>query len=282
MKSIILLCMAVVQNANKVKMPNMHLDKLKIILDNEIKIRNSACELCEEKPDPLMVASKYQNESIALICALFAYGNAKLIVKFLNSLNFSLLECSEDEIMSNLKNYYYRFQKPDDVIALFIALKRLKQVDSIENIVFDGYKKDGDIIEGLKNLISSIRSVYTVHNTQGYDFLIGQVPADKISSPYKRYMMYFRWMVRKDNLDMGLWSKIDKAHLLMPLDTHTFHLSQKLGLLNRKTYDMRAVIELTERLRRFDDKDPIKYDFAIYRLGQESQISKIIEKINTN
>jgi hypothetical protein len=45
---------------------------------------------------------------------------------------------------------------------------------------------------------------------------------------------------------------------------------------------MRAVIELTERLRRFDDKDPIKYDFAIYRLGQESQISKIIEKINTN
>jgi len=274
--------MDVVQNVNKVKMPNMHLDKLKIILDNEIKIRNSTCELCEEKPDPLMVASKYQDEGIALICALFAYGNAKLIVKFLNSLNFSLLECSEDEISANLKNHYYRFQKSDDVIALFIALKRLKQIDSIENIVYDGYKKDGNIIEGLKKLISSIRLVHTMHNTQGYDFLIGQIPTSKISSPYKRYMMYFRWMVRKDNLDMGLWSKIDKAHLLMPLDTHTFHLSQKLGLLNRKTYDMRAAIELTERLRSFDDKDPIKYDFAIYRLGQESQISKIIEKITIN
>jgi len=89
-------------------------------------------------------------------------------------------------------------------------------------------------------------------------------------------------MVRKDNLDMGLWNKIDKAHLLMPLDTHTFHLSQKLGLLKRKTYDMKATIELTEQLRKFDVNDPIKYDFAIYRLGQESQISQILEKIATN
>lgn len=274
--------MAVVKNANKTKAANMHLDRLKIILDREIDIRNSDCELCEDKPDPLMVASRYQDESIALICALFAYGNAKLIVKFLNSLDFSLLECSEDEISSNLKNHYYRFQKPDDVIALFIALKRLKQIDSIENIVFEGYKKDADIIEGLKNLICSIRSVYTLQNTQGYDFLIGQIPTPKISSPYKRYMMYFRWMSRKDNLDMGLWSKIDKAHLLMPLDTHTFHLSQKLGLLNRKTYDMKAVIELTNQLKKFDANDPIKYDFAIYRLGQESQISQILEKITIN
>ncbi len=274
--------MAIAHNAKKVKMANMYLDKLKIILDNEIEMRNSACELCEEKPDPLMVASKHQDESIALVCALFAYGNAKLIVKFLNSLDFSLLECSEQEISAKLQKHYYRFQKPDDVIALFIALKRLKQIDSIENIVFNGYKKDGDVIEGLTNLIRTIRSVFTQHNTQGYDFLIGQIPALKISSPYKRYMMYFRWMVRKDNLDMGLWNKIDKAHLLMPLDTHTFHLSQKLGLLKRKTYDMRAVIELTGQLRKFDDKDPIKYDFAIYRLGQENQISQILEKIAVN
>lgn len=259
-----------------------NLSLLKTLLDNEINTRNNASELCEDKPDPLMVASRYQDESIALICALFAYGNARLIVKFLNSLDFSLLDCSEKEISSNLQNHYYRFQKSDDVIALFIALKRLKQIDSIENLVFEGYKKDGNIIEGLKNLISTIRSVYPLHNTQGYDFLIGQIPTSKISSPYKRYMMYFRWMVRKDNLDMGLWDKIDKADLFMPLDTHTFHLSQKIGLLKRKTYDMKAAIELTKQLRKFDAKDPIKYDFAMYRLGQECQISQILEKIAIN
>lgn len=263
-------------------MQNINLDKLKIILENEIGIRNNACELCEDKPDPLMVASRYQDESIALVCALFAYGNAKLIVKFLNSLDFSLLECSEKEISAKLQKHYYRFQKPQDVIALFIALKRLKEIDTIENIVYGGYKKDENIIDGLIKLISAIRSVSNLNDSQGYDFLVGQIPTQKTSSPYKRYMMYFRWMVRKDNLDMGLWGKINKADLLMPLDTHTFHLSQKLGLLKRKTYDMKAAVELTEQLRKFDSLDPIKYDFAIYRLGQESQISQILEKIVIN
>ena len=76
-------------------------------------------------------------------------------------------------------------------------------------------------------------------------------------------------MVRKDNLDLGLWSKIDKKDLLLPLDTHTFKVSERLGLLKRKTYDMKAAIEITNRLRQFDKDDPIKYDFALYRLGQE-------------
>ena len=82
-------------------------------------------------------------------------------------------------------------------------------------------------------------------------------------------MMYLRWMVRKDALDMGLWSKIDKKDLLIPLDTHTFKMSQKLKLLKRKSYDMKAVHELTERFRKWDPYDPVKYDFALYRLGQE-------------
>ncbi len=63
---------------------------------------------------------------------------------------------------------------------------------------------------------------------------------------YKRYLMYLRWMVRSDNIDMGLWSKIDKKDLIIPLDTHTFNVSLRLGLLKRKTYDMKASIELTK------------------------------------
>ena len=69
------------------------------------------------------------------------------------------------------------------------------------------------------------------------------------------------------------WDVVDATpygkDLLMPLDTHTFKVSQRLGLLKRKTYDMKASIELTNTLRIFDAKDPIKYDFALYRLGQE-------------
>jgi len=242
---------------------------IKARLDQEVKNRNTLTEFSQEKPDPLMVALPYQDEAIALICALFAYGNAKAIVKFLQSLDFSLLDQSEENITKALSAHYYRFQKSEDIIALFIALKRLKAKHSIEDIFYEGYAKEQNILDGLWHFITALKASYP-YESRGYKFLIGSVPKTQASAgAYKRYMMFLRWVVRKDNLDMGLWSKIDKKDLLMPLDTHTFHVSRRLGLLKRKSYDLKAVVELTQTLRTFDAKDPIKYDFALYRLGQE-------------
>ena len=241
-------------------------------LDAEVIIRNTFNEVSEEKPDPLLIVKKYNNETIALICALFAYGNVKAIIKFLERLDFSLLEASDELIEKELSSHYYRFQNSQDISALFIALKRLKQIDSIENIFYEAYQKEENVLDGLWNFISTMKEVYP-RESRGYKFLIGSVPK-KVSSAgtYKRYLMFLRWMVRSDEIDLGLWSKIDKKDLLMPLDTHTFKVSQKLGLLKRKTYDMKAVLELTETLKGFDHFDPIKYDFALYRLGQEKII----------
>ncbi len=251
----------------------MKLSEAKALLDAEVEKRNVRSELSLEKPDPLLIASKFQDETIALICALFAYGNAALIVNFLASLDFSLLDESEENIRKTFASHYYRFQKPEDVIALFIAMKRLKEIDSIENIFYEGYKKEHNILDGMWYFIEVLKNIYT-HQTQGYSFLVGSVPKKiNTAGTYKRYMMYLRWMVRKDSLDMGLWSKVDKKDLLMPLDTHTFKVSQKLKLLKRKSYDMKAVIELTERFRKWDKTDPVKYDFALYRLGQENIIT---------
>ena len=250
----------------------MTLAQIKELLDQEVEARNTSFELCYEKPDPLFIAQKYQDESIALICALFAYGNAHQIIKFLESLDFGLLHESETEIKKALSSHYYRFQKSEDVTALFIALKRLKDIDTLENIFHQGYQKEGDLLDGLWSLIEKIRECYP-HESYGYNFLVG-IPPKRVTSAgtYKRYLMYLRWMVRQDSLDMGLWSKIDKKDLLMPLDTHTFHVSRKIGLLQRKSCDMKAAIELTEKLKKFDRSDPVKYDFALYRLGQEKLV----------
>jgi len=247
----------------------LKLSEVKRLLDTEVKNRNNITELSLDKPDPLLIASKYKDEFIALICALFAYGNAGQIVKFLSSLDFTLLDKSEEVIKKTLSFHYYRFQKPEDVSALFIALKRLREEESIENLFYKGYKKEHNILDGLWCFIDAVKHV-CLNETQGYSFLIGTVPKKLTAAgTYKRYMMYLRWMVRKDELDMGLWSKIDKKDLLMPLDTHTFKMARKLRLLKRRSYDMKAVIELTERLKKWDKNDPIKYDFALYRLGQE-------------
>jgi len=246
-------------------------------LDLEVNGRNTTNELSFDKPDPLIVAKKYNDEYISLICALFAYGNAKQIVKFLSSLQFELLDKSEDKIIKSLSGKYYRFQNEKDIINIFISLSRLKKQSSLQDIFYEGYKNNSCVLEGIREIIIAIQNINSYYS-DGYKFLIGKEPKlDKKgnikyigNSPYKRYNMFLRWMVRYDNLDMGLWEKVSKKDLILPLDTHTFKVGQKLGLLNRKTYDLQSAILITNKLKEFDFNDPMKYDFAIYRMGQES------------
>ena len=247
----------------------------KALLDKEVEFRNSKAELSFDKPDPLLIASRYKNEYISLICALFAYGNAKHIVKFLDQLNFTLLKQSETTIKKEIKSLY-RFQSNKDVVNFFITIKRLQNKDNLEDIFNIGYKKENSILEGIDSIINHILNINDYYS-DGYKFLVGMpLKRDKNgiikhigNSPYKRYNMFLRWMVRSDNLDLGLWKTVDKKDLILPLDTHTFKMSQKLGLLSRKTYDLKSAILITQKLKEFDADDPIKYDFALYRIGQE-------------
>jgi len=80
--------------------------------------------------------------------------------------------------------------------------------------------------------------------------------------------MFLRWMVRKDEIDFGLWKQVETKDLIIPFDTHTFNISKKFGLLNRDVYDLESAILLTKKLKQFDSNDPVKYDFVIYRIGQ--------------
>ena len=253
-------------------------DEMKELLDREAARRNDAAELSYERPDPLLVASRHRDERIALICALFGYGSAKQIVAFLDRLDFSLLEAPEERIWEELQVFKYRFQTSEDIAALFIALRRLGKERSLGEIVRKGYEARGEIRDGLWALITALRKA-NPRKSRGYDFLVGKVPENPDRcAPFKRYMMYFRWMVRRDALDLGLWEGIDPADLIIPLDTHTHAVSLRLGLLERKSYDMRAALELTETLRRFDPADPVRYDFALYRIGQESmKIEKTVD-----
>jgi len=92
-------------------------------------------------------------------------------------------------------------------------------------------------------------------------------PGKKSSA--KRICMFLRWMIRKDRqgVDFGIWSKIKPADLMLPLDVHTGNIGRKLGLLTRKQNDWLAVEEVTSNLRKFDPRDPVKYDFALFGMG---------------
>jgi len=242
--------------------------EIQAYLDAEVEARNCDEELCIDRPDPLMIARRSMDEHHALTCALFAYGSAKAIVSFLASLDINLIEEDEQTLRSRLDGKYYRFQSSEDIIQWFNTLSRLRDIGGAQNIFMIGYTQKG-LLEGISTLISAIYDLNS-YRSQGYEFLIGKpILSVQKASAMKRWMMYLRWMVRHDSLDMGLWSGVNPSDLIMPLDTHTFNVSRRLGLLTRNQCDMRAALELTEKLKQFDPLDPLKYDFALYRIGQE-------------
>ncbi len=226
----------------------------------DLLIQQNIYEVNENKLDPIIIAKKYNDEYIALIAALFAYGNVKAILNFLNSLDLENL---------NSNNAYYRFQTQKDVEEFLNTIKKMKEKYSLNKLFLMGYEKNKNPIDGIRNIIKTIYSINS-YRSKGYEFLIGKIPPNKTKgiSPYKRWNMFVRWMVRKDNLDLGLWQGVNKKDLIIPLDTHTHKVSLKLNLLKRKTYDLEASIQLTNKLKEFDPNDPLKYDFALYRIGQ--------------
>ena len=256
------------------------MNDLKRLLDLEASRRNDPFEVNEERLDPIIVARETKDPTIALVCALFSYGNVTAIVRFLRTLDFSLLDDSEASIRKAFASHYYRFQNSRDITQLFIALRRLKQEQSIEEVFMKGYGKEKSVLEGLSRLILTLGSI-NPYESRGYRFLLSRPPDPKRTigaGTLKRWNMFLRWMVRHDQIDFGLWKGVDTADLIIPLDTHTFHVARSLTLLSRRQYDLRAAIELTDRLKTFDPVDPVRYDFALYRIGQERMATRSSRK----
>jgi uncharacterized protein (TIGR02757 family) len=84
----------------------------------------------------------------------------------------------------------------------------------------------------------------------------------------KRLVLYLRWMVRRDEVDVGAWEGVvSRSALVVPLDTHVSRISRLLGLTRRKDLSWRTAEEITASLRRLDPEDPVRYDFALCHLG---------------
>jgi uncharacterized protein (TIGR02757 family) len=86
-------------------------------------------------------------------------------------------------------------------------------------------------------------------------------------SAAKRLAMFLRWMVRPGPVDLGLWTRIAPAQLVLPLDVHSGRQARAWGLLERAQDDWRAAAALTAACRRLDPADPCRYDFALFGAG---------------
>jgi len=92
-------------------------------------------------------------------------------------------------------------------------------------------------------------------------------PNPEKGSACKRMNLFLRWMIRKDELDFGLWKSISPSQLIIPVDVHIARISQKLKLTTRKNISWNMAEEITNNLKKIDPVDPVKYDFALCHIG---------------
>ncbi len=101
------------------------------------------------------------------------------------------------------------------------------------------------------------------------------LPANIGQTALKRLNMALRWLVRDDGIvDIGCWTALRPSQLYIPLDVHSAGTARALGLLQRRSNDRRAVMELTSRLRELRPDDPTIYDFALFGAGIAGEIPR--------
>ncbi len=231
-------------------------------------------------PDPLQFPHLFQNEKdievMAFIASVFAYGNVKQII---NSLNKFLLVC-DNKPYRFIKNFSYsqnhsefsfihRFYSSKDVIQLFQLLKiTCEEFGSLKKLFLRGYNPNE---ENLKNAMTNFNQYFL--NTAQKEFktlsrgIVFMFPLPEKGSACKRINLFLRWMIRKDDLDFGLWSEIPTSKLIIPVDTHIAKICKQLKLTKRKNVSWKMAEEITANLKKYDADDPVKYDFAICHIG---------------
>ena len=174
-----------------------------------------------------------------------------------------------------LRGFVHRFNDARDMGLLFHYLRQmLEQAGSIEGFFMQGYTASDDDIGPA--LSSFVRRALRLDCSPYYRS--GKLPASAgvrffMSSPEdgstcKRLNLFLRWMVRPDDgVDLGIWRGVSTSQLVIPLDTHVSRIASFIGLTRRRTVNWKMAIEVTGRLRRLSPDDPVKYDFALSRLG---------------
>lgn len=250
--------------------------ELKNFLNEKADLYNSP-EFIQDDPIqiPHRFSLKQDIEIAGFLAATISWGNRKAIIKSAdkmldmmgNSPYDFVMNFSENDLRSiEEKNIHRTFNGQD--FSYFIRQ-------------FGRIYRDNESLENLFITQDSETNFYHAIERFRAAFLMAEKHRSHkhVSSPYKnssskRIMMFLRWMVRNDNrgVDFGIWQNIQAGNLSIPLDVHTGNISRKLGLITRTQNDWKTVLELDDMIRKFDENDPAKYDFALFGLGVTKEL----------
>lgn len=245
--------------------------KLKDFLDEKVKIYNQSFFI---EYDPIQIPhlflKKEDIEISGFLTAVLSWGNRKTILKkakeLINSMDkapheFILYHSSTD--LNFFKSFKHRTFNFTDLSYFFKSLREIyKKYKSLEKL-FEILPNENFPNKAITRFRKIFFSLVHQNRTQKH------ISNPNQGSACKRLHLFLRWMVRKDTsgVDLGIWKSISASKLSIPLDLHSANTARSIGLLSRKQNDLKAVFELDEKLRYFDEKDPLKYDFALFGLG---------------
>ena len=248
---------------------------LKAFLDQKVDEYNQTSFI---KHDPISVPHRFSKkqdiEIAAFFAALLAWGNRTTIIQNANRILHAMDESPYQFIIQHQEKDLKRFldikHRTFNATDLLYLIYFLKMHYSQSNTLEDAFlHQDAHTMKQ--------RLIHFHH----YVFL-GDHPSrtrKHISTPEKnsackRLNMFLRWMVRYDQqgVDFGIWKQIQMNELICPMDIHVCNVAFHIGLIKENKANWKTAMELTEALKLLDDKDPVKYDFALFGLGAEERV----------
>ena len=245
--------------------------ELKNFLDLKVKTYNRSSFIAS---DPIQIPHQFSTkediEIAGFLSATIAWGNRTMIIRnskkmmeIMDNSPFDFVMNHSNSELKTITNFVHRTFNSTD-FQYFIK--------SLQNI----YKHHKGMESVLKPSIGDVNYQNSIANFKQIFFELSHESRTEkhISNPLKnsaakRIHMFLRWMVRNDDkgVDFGIWKNIRMSQLVCPMDVHVQRVACRLKLIEAEKSDWKTAIALTEVLKQFDPKDPVKYDLALFGLG---------------
>jgi uncharacterized protein (TIGR02757 family) len=234
--------------------------------------------------DPIQKVQPFRSSAdreIAGFCAgALAFGRVASVLNSIDTL-FSLIgpspaafvrEFDPQAAPAGMRSMVHRWIRGDDLVALLWILRQmLEQSGSIEGFFLEGYRDGHEDIGAALDSFSTralaldVRDAYgRVPRRPGVCYFF---PRPSAGSACKRLNLFLRWMVRSDAVDLGVWTGVPPAKLIVPLDTHVIRLGHCLRLTRYRSPGWKMAADITASLRRLNPDDPVRFDFSLCHVG---------------
>jgi len=225
-------------------------------------------------PDPLEFLYNYEDpadrEIAGFISSCLAYGRVAQILasvgRVLGPMGSSpagyLDENTAGRVTATFAGFAHRFTTGKEMVSVLLGLKEVrKRFGSLQQCFLQGHSTAHDtVMPALSFMLGQI-------GASGDGSCNSLIPLPERGSACKRHHLFLRWMVRKDEVDPGGWDSVSPSQLVVPLDTHMYRICSSWGFTERRNAGGAAALDVTRAFRNIVPEDPVRYDFALTRLG---------------